>query len=430
MTGDPHVARPTPHTADDLDARDPLASFAAEFAKPAGTIYLDGNSLGLLCRPAEEKLHQALEAWRRRAILGWTEGPEPWFDMSRRAAALLAPILGADAADVMVGQSTTVNLHQLLATFYDPHGPRPRILIDENCFPTDRYAVESHLRLRGRDPARDLVIVPSRDDRPLEETALLGAMDDTVGLAVLPTVLYRSGQLLAVAALTRAARAAGVQIIWDCSHSAGVVPHYFGADDVDFAFGCTYKYLNGGPGSVGFMYVSRRWRDYRTGLAGWFGGDPARQFEMAPEFIPAADAGRFLMGTPHVLSLAPLLGALRLILNADVAALRAKSLRLTAFLRQTIERRLARHGVRVMTPAEEHRRGGHINLTHPDAGRLSRALRARGVIPDFRPPDLLRLCPSPLYTSFAECERAVNVIDELLTNRSYETLADRNALVT
>src|SRR5262245_60846395 len=164
-----------PHpTANDLDARDPLASFAAAFVKPKDTIYLDGNSLGLLCRPAEEALRQALDAWRERAILGWTEGPEPWFDMPRRAATLLAPMIGADAADVMVGQSTTVNLHQLLATFYDPHGSRPRILIDEHSFPTDRYAVESHLRLRGRDPARDLVVVPSKDNQPLEETAILG----------------------------------------------------------------------------------------------------------------------------------------------------------------------------------------------------------------------------------------------------------------
>jgi kynureninase len=431
MTGDSRGAHATPFaTAADLDAGDPLASIAATFAKPAGAIYLDGNSLGLLCRPAEEALGQALEAWRRRAILAWTEGPEPWFEMSRRAAALLAPILGADAADVMVGQSTTVNLHQLMATFYDPNGPRPRILIDDHSFPTDRYAVESHLRLRGRDPARDLVVVPCPDDRPLEEAAILGAMDDTVGLAILPTVLYRTGQLLAVPALTRAARAAGVRIVWDCSHSAGVVPHYFGADDVDFAIGCTYKYLNGGPGAVGFLYVHPRWRQGGPGMAGWFGCDPARQFAMEPEFQPAADAGRFLLGTPHVLSLAPLLGALRLILNADVVALRAKSLRLTVFLRQTVERRLAAYGVRVVTPEEDHRRGGHITLAQPDSGRLSRALRARGVIPDFRPPNLLRLCPAPLYTSFAECGRAVDILEELLTGRSYETLPDRDALVT
>jgi kynureninase len=429
MTSDPRGAPATPLAAD-LDARDPLASFAAAFAKPKNTIYLDGNSLGLLCRPADEALREVLDAWREWAILGWTDGTEPWFDMPRRAAALLAPIIGADAADVMVGQSTTVNLHQLLATFYDPHGPRPRILIDEHSFPTDRYAVESHLRLRGRDPARDLVVMPSQDERPLEETAVLGAMDDTVGLAVLPTVLYRSGQLLDVAGLTRAARASGVRIVWDCSHSAGVVPHYFRADNVDYAFGCTYKYLNAGPGAVAFLYVHPRWQNRGPGMAGWFGCDPARQFEMAPEFQPAADAGRFLMGTPHVLSLAPLLGALRLVLQADVAALRGKSLALTAFLRRCIEQRLATKCVRVVTPAEDHRRGGHITIAHPDAGRLSRALRARCVVPDFRPPDLLRLCPAPLYTSFGECERAVHVIEELLTSRSYDILPERDALVT
>ena len=161
--------RPQPHgpasapTAADLDARDPLAGFAAEFHKPPGMIYLDGNSLGLLCKPAEAALYEAVESWRTRAILGWTEGPDPWFEMSRKAARMLAPLLGADPADVMVGQSTTVNLHQLLATYYDPTGPAPRILIDEWCFPSDRYAVESHLRLRGRDPEKDLVVVPDRD---------------------------------------------------------------------------------------------------------------------------------------------------------------------------------------------------------------------------------------------------------------------------
>ena len=163
-----------PITAADLDARDPLAGFAAEFHKPPGTIYLDGNSLGLLCKPAEAALNEAIESWRTRAILGWTEGPDPWFEMSRRASRLLAPILGAEPADVMVGQSTTVNLHQLLATYYDPTGPAPKVLIDEWCFPSDRYAVDSHLRLRGRDPDTDFVVVPYRGHL-LEEVDVLSA---------------------------------------------------------------------------------------------------------------------------------------------------------------------------------------------------------------------------------------------------------------
>src|SRR5262245_841936 len=418
-----------PLSAAELDARDPLAGFAADFHKPAGQIYLDGNSLGLLCRPAEQALTEAVEAWRTRAILGWTAGADPWFELSRKAAGLLAPILSADPADVMVGQSTTVNLHQLLATFYDPDGGRTRILIDEWAFPTDRYAVESHLRLRGRDPRRDLVVVPDRDGF-LSGTDMLSAADDGVGLAVLPSVVYRSGQLLDMARLTWEARKREVVILWDCSHSAGVVPHDFRSDEIDLAFGCTYKYLNGGPGSVGWAYVQQYFREAEPGLAGWFGCDPARQFKMAPEFHPAADAGRFQIGTPHVLSLAPIIGSLGLVNRAGVAALRTKSLALTRYLREQVEARLGRFGVRVVTPSEDARRGGHLTLAHPAAGKLSLALRARGVIPDFRPPDLLRLCPAPLYTSFAECARAVEILEEILATDAHLELTDRDALVS
>src|SRR5262249_29938739 len=416
-------------SAAELDAEDPLAGFAAEFDKPPGQIYLDGNSLGLLCKPAELALAQAVEAWRTRAILGWTEGPDPWFDLARKAAGLLAPMLGAQPEDVMVGQSTTVNLHQLLATYYQPAGPRPRILIDEWCFPTDRYAVESHLRLRGRDPRSDLLVVPHRDEI-LHDDDLVPAMANGVGLAVLPSVVYRSGQLLDLPSLTRAASERDVLVAWDCSHSAGVVEHRLREDDIDLAFGCTYKYLNGGPGAVGWLYVHPRLRDAAPGLAGWFGCDPSRQFEMAPEFYPAADAGRFLIGTPHILSLAPLLGSLELITRAGVPALRAKSVALTSFLRREIGSRLNRHRVRVITPTDQKCAGGHVTLAHPAAGKLSRALRARGVIPDFRPPDLLRLAPAPPYTSFSDCERAIDILEEILITAAHEHLPDHDGRVT
>jgi kynureninase len=415
-------------TAAELDAADPLAPFVAEFHKPPDAIYLDGNSLGLLCKPAEAALMEALEAWRTRAILGWTEGPEAWFEMSRKAARRLAPLLGAPAEDVMVGQSTTVNLHQLLATFYDPAGFAPKVLIDEWCFPSDRYAIESHLRLRGREPADDLVVVPCRGHL-LEEADILSRLDD-VGLVVLPAVAYRSGQLLDLQRLTWEARKRQAIVLWDCSHSAGVIPHQFAADEIDLAFGCTYKFLNGGPGSVGWLYINPMFRGADPGLAGWFGSDPARQFEMSAEFRPADDAGRFQIGTPHVLSLAPVLGALELVGRAGVEAIRAKSLAQTRFLRELAEARLARFGVSVVTPAEDDRRGGHVTLAHPAAGKLSRALRSRGVIPDFRPPDLLRLAPAPLYTSFAECERAVEILEDILTAGAHEQLPDRDGQVT
>lgn len=412
--------------AAELDAADELAGFAGEFEKPSGTVYMDGNSLGLLGRPAAESLRLAVEAWRSLAIRGWTDGPEPWFDLSRKVAGLLAPLVGAEPTDAMVGQSTTVNLHQLLATFYEPPG---RILIDGTHFPTDRYAVESHLRLRGLDPTISLVVVESGADRLLDEAAVIAALDG-VRFAVLPSVVYTTGQLLDMAAVTKAARARGVLVVWDCSHSVGVIPHTFGRDGIDLAFGCTYKYLNGGPGSPGWLYVHERLRDRRPGLAGWFGCDPATQFAMSAEFHPAADAGRFQMGTPHVLSLAPLVGALGLIGNAGVRRLWLKSLAQTAFLRGQAESRLARFGVGCVTPREDRRRGGHISLTHPAAGKLSRALRDRGVIPDFRPPDILRLAPSPLYTTFAECEQAIAVLEAILANDLHEQLPDADAPVT
>lgn len=412
--------------AAELDAQDPLAKFAAQFHKPPGQIYLDGNSLGLLCKPAEEALKEAIESWRTRGILGWTDGLEPWFEMSRDVAARLAAILGAGPDDVMVGQSTTVNLHQLLATF---HQPGKKILIDEWCFPSDRYAIESHLPLRYQDPSRDLIVVPDRDGL-IDEADLLGAMDFPVGMAVLPSVTYRTGQLLDMARLTQESRKRGVFIAWDCSHSAGVVPHQFLVDEIDLAFGCTYKYLNGGPGSPGWLYVHPRLCDRSPGLAGWFGSDPARQFQMSAEFHPAHDAGRYMIGTPHILSLAPLLGSLKLINRAGVATLRRRSIELTQRLLDLSKDQLEGLGFGLATPADTARRGGHVTLTHEEAGAISRKLRNRGVIPDFRPPNLLRLAPAPMYISLDECAMAINVLATIVKTGAHRETADGYPLVT
>lgn len=411
-----------------LDAADPLAPFAARFRKRPDEIYLDGNSLGLPCDTAEVSLRVALDAWRELAIRGWTDGPDPWFEMSRKAAGLLAGLLGADVQDVMVGGSTTVNLHQLLASFSDPW--RSGVLIDGTAFPSDRYAVQSHLKQLGLHRDLGLRVVPAEADGLLSEDRILAAMDEDIGFAVLPAVVYTTGQLLDVARLDREATARRVLVAWDCSHSAGVVRHDFARDRVRLAFGCGYKWLNGGPGAVGWLYARAGWREAWPGLAGWFGCDPARQFEMATEFHPAPDAGRFQIGTPHVFSLAPLLGSLPVLADAGIDRIRAKSLDQTAFLRRLVAERLTRFGVRVVTPLADHKRGGHLALAHPDAGRLSRALRQRGVIPDHRPPDLLRLAPAPLYTSFAECERAVGILEDILATGSHQSLGGPDARVT
>jgi kynureninase len=265
-----------------------------------------------------------------------------------------------------------------------------------------------------------LVVVPADSDRILSEDEIVETLTGDVGLAVLPAVVYTTGQLLDLPRITAAARERGVLVAWDCSHSAGIVPHHFTRDGVDLAFGCGYKYLNGGPGAAAWLYVSPRHAAVAPGLAGWFGSDPARQFDMAASFTPAGDAGRFLMGTPHIFSLAPLLGSLDLLNRVGIETLRSHSLALTTHLRDRIEARLTQFGVRVVTPREDYRRGGHVTLAHPAAGPLSAALRARHVVPDFRPPDLLRLCPHPLYTTKAECDEAVGVIDELLSMKGYE----------
>jgi kynureninase len=319
-----------------------------------------------------------------------------------------------------------------MATF--AHSQRSKTVIDANHFPTDRYAVESFLRRHGSSDD-DLIVVPAGRDahtcRVLDETHLIdGLRRPCVGFAVYPSVVYTTGQLLDTKAVTEAARGFGGVVAWDCSHSAGVVPHHFRDDQIDLAFGCGYKYLNGGPGAAGWLYVHPRLRDRLPGLAGWFGSDPARQFEMTAEFHPAADAGRFQIGTPHVFSLAPLLGSLRVILAAGINRIRTKSVAQTQYLLEYGSERLGPHGIGTVTPRDDSRRGGHVTFTHRDAAKLSQVLRLRGVVPDFRPPDRLRFAPAPLYTSFVECQAAVDSLEVILSENAFHGLTGPNEPVT
>jgi kynureninase len=410
-------------TARALDEADPLRPFRERFYRRDGEIYLDGNSLGLLSRDAEASVLRVLDEWKTLGIEGWTEADPAWFSFSEMLSTVVAPLVGADADEVIVTGSTTVNLHQLLATLYDPtNTEKPRLLADELNFPSDIFALQSHLRLRGLDPKGHLVRVPSRDGRTLDENDILAAMTrGDIQMAVLPSVVYTSGQLLDMERVTRAARENGVLIGWDCSHSVGAVPHALSEWGADFAFWCHYKYLNAGPGSVGGLYLNRRHFGKAPGLAGWFGSRKEKQFAMDHTLIPADGAGALQIGTPHLLSLAPLEGSLRIHHEAGNAPLRAKSLALTDFLRELTESELAPYGVTIATPREPERRGGHLALIHPQAARISRALRRAGVVPDFRPPHIVRLAPVPLYTSFADCVEAVRRLREILETRAYET---------
>jgi kynureninase len=421
-----------------LDETDKLARFRGEFFCSPGVIYFEGNSLGLLSRPAEEAVLRVLDDWRTFGISGWLSASPPWFSMAEEVGALMASLVGAAPDELGVGDSTTINLHKLLALFYRPgragsvsdRSPRPRLLTDELDFPSDLYALRSHVRLHGRDPDQDVITVRSRDGHTIAEEDIVAAMTDDVQMAVVSAVLYRSGQLLDIGRLAREAQARGILLAVDCSHSVGVVPHQLDAWGVDCAFWCTYKSLNSGPGGVAAWYLNRKHFGRSPGLAGWFGSRKERQFEMAPELDPAPDAACLQVGTPSILSMAPLLGTLRMIGEAGIGQLRAKSLGLTSFLIQLLEDRVGRYGFALAGPRENDRRGGHVAVSHPEALRISKALREAKVIVDYRPPDLVRFGPSPLYNSFAECCEAVKRLETIMAARTYEQHASQPDLVT
>jgi kynureninase len=405
--------------AERLDRDDRLGSLRGQFHLVPGVIYMDGNSLGLLSKPAERSLLEALDAWKRLGIDGWLGGAHPWFHLAEELGALAAPLIGARPREVLIAGSTSINLHQMLATFFKPSGARRKILIEEAAFPTDAHAVKSHLKLRGLDPARDIVVVPSQGGTVLEESDIIAAMSDEVAFSILPTALYRTGQLLDLKRLTDAAHARGIAICFDGCHSVGAVPHALHDDGVDCAIFCTYKYLNGGPGATGGLFVHEKHLGTAPGLASWFSSRKDRQFDMSNDLEHADSASAYHIGTPSILSMAPLIGALELVNGAGIANIRARSLALTGFMIELVDRELGGLGFMLATPREETRRGGHIALRHEEAPRICKALKLRKVIPDFRPPDIVRLAPSPLYTSFKDVAETVAILKDIVESKAY-----------
>ena len=413
-----------------LDAADELAGFRDRFYLPRDTIYLDGNSLGLPSREAEAALLQVLDEWKRLAIGGFLQGETPWVSMGERLGELQAPLVGAHPDEVVATGSTTVNLHQLAATFYRPEGRRRKVLADELNFPSDLYALQSQARLHGLDPAEDLVLVRSRDGRTLDEDDLVAAMTDEVAMVVLPSVLYRSGQLLDLERLTAEAHARGCLIGFDLCHSAGAVPHELSEWGVDFAYWCTYKYLNSGPGGIAGLYVNRRHHGRLPGLSGWWGHRSDTRFAMRLEFEAAPTAAAWQIGTPTMLSAAPLLGSLKLFAEAGIGRLRDRSLALTGYLMELVDDLPVDLGYRIGTPRDPARRGGHVAVEHPDAWRVCQALLARGVVPDFRPPDVVRLAPIALYTTYHEVWLAVQHLAGVVMDGDLERYGGERGLVS
>jgi kynureninase len=414
--------RPTEAAAREYDRENSLASFRDRFTFPDG-LYLDGNSLGPISDAAAAALDRAVDQWRELGIRAWTESDPPWFEYGERLGDRLAPHLGAHEDEVVAANSTTVNVHTLIGTFLDARDGPPGILVDDLDFPTDHYAIRAQLRQRGYDPDEHLVVVESRDGRTIEEDDVIAAMDEHEGdlsIAFLPSVLYRSGQLLDLERITEAAHERGLLAGFDLAHSVGVVPHDLSGIGVDFAVWCHYKYLNAGPGAVGGLYVNERHHGTMPALAGWWGHEKETQFEMNTTFTPAADAGAWQIGTVNVFSAAPLFGAIDILDEAGIESVREQSLDLTAYLMSLVDERLADTEYSVGTPREDDRRGGHVAVEHPEADRISEALRDRGVIVDYRPPNVIRVCPAPLYVGYADVFRAVEHLEAIVETGEYE----------
>jgi len=429
---DPHFRRDEGYALD-LDARDPLSGFRSQFALPDGAIYLLGNSLGPMPHAASAAVQAVLDEWRTKAVDGWLHADPPWFYLAERLGAQAAALVGAAHDEVVATGTTTVNIHALVTSFYTPQGARRKILADALDFPSDIFALQGQIALRGGDARADLVLVPSHDGRTLDEADVIARMTDDVALVFLPSVLYRSGQLLDIPALTRAARERGILIGFDCCHSAGAVPHRFDEWGVDFAVWCGYKYLNAGPGSTAFLYVNRRHFALQPHLAGWFGSAKERQFDMAHDFVPAPEAGRWQISSPSILSAAPLEVSLAILAEAGLDHLREKSLALTSYLIDLIDAELAAppYAFRVGTPREPARRGGHVALERDEkAWEICAALKARGIVGDFRPPNVLRLAPAALFNTFHEVWRTVAALREIIDRGEHLTVSAEKSAIT
>jgi kynureninase len=402
-----------------LDSSNELSRYRERFYIPPGTVYMDGNSLGLLSADAEKSLFRVLDEWKKLGIGGWLKEDKPWFHFAEEMGRLGAGLVGAEEHEVIFTGTTTLNIHNLTGTFFKPDGRRNKILADKLNFPGDLYALQGQLRLKGLDPRKHLVLAVPGMNGLLDEDSVIGLMTDDVAMVFLPSVVYRSGQLLDLEKLTAAAHDRGIVIGFDCCHSAGIVPHRLSEIGVDFALWCSYKYLNAGPGAAAFLYVNKKHHNLMPSLPGWFGQQKEKQFEMLPEFIPVPHAGRWQISTPGILGSAPVEGALKIIFEAGIEKIRETSLSLTGFLLDLITSVLIPADRRfvVLTPREDHRRGGHVALQHPLASVIYDELLRTGIITDLRPPNIIRIAPSPLYNTFGEINRVVDSLMEITSRK-------------
>ncbi len=419
------IASSLPVTRDACVARDgadPLRALRERFDLPPGVIYLDGNSLGARPKAALQRVQDVVtREWGNDLIKSWNTAG--WFDLPKRLGNRLAPLIGAREGEVAVTDTTSLNLFKALAAalHLQANGPgadRRTIVTERSNFPTDIYMAEGLAQWLERGYRVRLV------DSVAE---LPAAVDDDCAVLMLTHVNYRTGYQHDMAGLTRHAHAQGALAVWDLAHSAGAVPLDLHAAEADFAVGCTYKYLNGGPGSPAFIWVPRRHQErFAHPLTGWW--SHAKPFAMSHGFTPCDGIGRALCGTQPVVSLALVECGLEVFEETSMAALRAKSLALTDLFIDLVEATCAGHPLGLVTPREHARRGSQASFTHPHGYAVMQALIERGVIGDYREPEIMRFGFTPLYTGFADVWDAVAILKNILDSKAYDVALERGAV--
>jgi kynureninase len=406
------------------DADDPLASFRERFAiDDPSLIYLDGNSLGRLPLATAERIAEVVRReWGTGLVRSWAH----WVGLPGRAGDLLGSyLLGAAPGQVLVCDSTTVNLYKLARAGLGARPGRRVLVTDDDNFPTDRYVLAGIAAERGAE----LRMIHTDMDSGVTLDAVRAAVDGETALVSLSHVAYRSGALADMAEITGIVHDAGALVLWDLCHSVGSVPVELDASGADLAVGCTYKYLNAGPGAPGFLYAGRRLHGVlRQPIQGWFG--QREQFQMGPDYDPVPGIGRFLTGTPDIAGTAAVEEGARLLADAGIGRLRDKGMRLTGYLIALADAWLAPLGCAVASPRDPARRGSHVCLRHQEAWRIGQALIHEGVIGDYRTPDRLRLGPTPITTRYTDIWDAMDATRRVLTSKRYEDFPAEPAQVT
>ncbi|MCC9043775.1 kynureninase [Myroides sp. M-43] len=413
-----------------LDQQDILRTFKDRFYPLADhKVYMDGNSLGLASVDAEKALLKVMEVWKSQGILIWNEDDGHYFNYGKNLGGRVGKLINAGENEVMITANTTMNIHQAIATFWKPTKERYKILIDDLNFPTDRYAIDSQVLLKGMNVDQVVKVVNSHSGVFIDQNAIIEAMTEDVAVILLPSVLYRSSQLLDMERLTVEAHKRGIYIGFDLCHSIGAVAHDFQAIQPDFAVWCNYKYLSAGPGSTAGIYVNKKHFDKQVGLAGWFGNKDETQFQLKHQFDQALDVTAYQTGTPNILSMAPLEGVLDIYEEAGMENIRAKSLNLTAYMMYLIDRRLSAYGYSYNNETEDAKRAGHVALVHDEAYRICLALKKHNIIPDYREPNVIRLAPVALYNSYQEVYHLIETLEIIGENKEWNDFSTERAIV-